>query len=89
MLYNIMGRTLRENIKKEQLAPYLIYTLRKWKQNTLIQKSENAQLTSKQVSWCWADVSDNDELPDIPWETNQTNNNEKITFIQEYKYRNT
>ena len=72
-----MVSTLQKNIKNEQLAQYLIYILRKWKQNTLIQKFENIKLTSKPKPISWADVSDDDELPEVPWETND----KKITFI--------
>ena len=60
-----MVENLRKNIETEQLAPYLIYILRKWKENAMIQKFENTQLI-KPLSW--ADVSDDDdELPNIPW----------------------
>ena len=37
-----MGRTLRKNLKKYQMAPYMIYILRKWK-NTVENKDENLE----------------------------------------------
>lgn len=108
-----MGRTLRKNLKKTQLAPFIIYLLRKWKRNVdTLKKIPETPTVSTPISIAtpksWADWDDDDdelpmspfmdeiETPKNPWfQKSKFDNlidnhvNEKlITFIQEYKYRN-
>ena len=66
-----MGRTLRKNLKKCQLAPFMVYLIRRWKNNTEmskfnseIKKSTTSESISNKKSWADWDNDDN-ELPDL------------------------
>ena len=60
---------MRTNIKNDQFAPFLLYIFRKWKRHITVKDVKQAP-TSNSVRW--ADASDDDELPVIPWETSQS-----------------
>ena len=90
-----MGRTFRKNLKKELMAPFLVYLIRKWKFNS---KNNNQEETDS-----WADWKDTD-LPRLPesWREhgllspgydrwlreNYPPNDTYIKITNEYTYRN-